>query len=692
MEIKDNTIPKKEVYISAQISDKKDDDYNFINNNKEEKGIKIKTESNFIKENLEKYYNNFIISRKKNSFFKKIKIYKNKYSSPDINKLKHNDKNKLILNVVYQNNNSYREGYSLSETEKEYNSINDQFFTKKNYFTERVSRNNNNPYIYSSHNNLSLNNYNNIPYINQIIYTNTYDQSNIINAKINNKQNINNANNIKILRKSNSYSNYMDVDNYEIDKFEKMKNEGRYEIIKIRFPREQILNNNKIEFIPGKLEVINPDNGFLFKQLVEKNNNNEEKDSNKHIINQENIIINNGFVNMNNNYYVNNIENRKENEDSNKNDKDKLINNNYAMKENLFINKFNKENNYLHNNNEIKNKHLLNNEIKPLNNQQYNLNKIDYNNILYNNYNDNLFNQRLNEYNFINNNLNRNRNHNTNDNSIYNQLNINTRNNFNNILSEKNKIYLISNNNIYKVQNKNKLIGNSNQFNSLYIDDKIIPNLNPEIQNNNKCSINNNMNQKFITNIVYNNMKNNNLYSRNNSQFIPINRNINNDIYNHIYNLNNNPQLFHPKFHSNQIKYSSNLQIQCPVQMLVKKSKVNKLTRHKLITYYPQKVKIEIRPCFIFQSKYKIPLYQNNFNNLNDGLLYNQFLPKNYINNNEHINQRVVHNRIKRRRPVFKIPPCKKGSVSQGKSLNKMIKKLKLIISVIMKKIKLKKK
>ena len=220
---------------------------------------------------------------------------------------------------------------------------------------------------------------------------------------------------------------------------------------------------------------------------------------------------------------------------------------------------------------------------------------------------------------------------------------------------------------------RNNMLSYNNKLNQFYRNNDIISKINPDIKSNNiKNDINNKMNENFMNNLLYNTMNySNNIYSRNNPQFIPINRNFKNNIYNHLYNVNNNPQLFHPHFHSNIIKFSSNLQIQCPVQMLVKKSKINKLARHKLITYYPPKVQIEIRPCYIYQSQNPFPLspnYFNNFNNINQ--FQNQIIPHNYIYNNDYLNQRIVHNKVKRRRPVFKIPACKKASVSQGKSLN----------------------
>ena len=82
-----------------------------------------------------------------------------------------------------------------------------------------------------------------------------------------------------------------------MNRFQKMKNEGKYEIIRIKFPREKIINNNNVKIIPGKLEVINLNKDII--KLFEPNKYIVKSNSQKQKINQENIIINNGFVNMN---------------------------------------------------------------------------------------------------------------------------------------------------------------------------------------------------------------------------------------------------------------------------------------------------------------------------------------------------------------------------------------------------------
>ena len=694
MEIKAELFQNEEVNINQNqefdITDRnKENQIKLINNNKDEKIMKKSESNRIIRENFNKY-NNFYVSKKNASSSGKIKIYKNKYKSPDINTFKQNNKNRLLLNVVYQKNNSYREEFSSSEIDNEYESQTDHFLINKNYLTDRESRNINNPYIYS-YNNLSPNN--NILHSNQIEYSNTFDNSQLFENKKNNYfQNINNANSLKVLKKSNSYGSiYLDKNNCnEINKFVKMRDEGKFEIIKIRFPRQHILNNNEIEYIPGKFEVINSNKEFMVNQFMEQNKNVER--NNKQIINQENIIINNGFVNMNNNYYVNNnIKNIVD--EMNDNQKDKIINNNSKnMKENIFNNNLYKDNNCINNDDEIINNHLIKNypenniDIKPTNNNnKYKNYKVEDKNILDNNY---LFNQKLTNYNSINNKINKDANKNLNNNiinindDIINNLNKSADNNLNDIYVE-NKINSIYNINYINNTKFLRNLGNQNNYNYTNIpiyNNNLMPNLNQEMQKYYmKYNLNNDFRQNIINNdLLYNNKINKDihLYNRNNIQIIPISKNIN-------HTLQNNPQLFHPHFHiKNHDKYSSNLQIQCPVQMLVKKSKKNILARHKLITYYPQKVQIEIRPCYIFQDydsqsqsipffslkKNKIPLNYN----YNDRIQFsNQILTGNIYNNkNELRNKRIIHNKVKRRRPVFKIPPCKKMSVSQGKSLN----------------------
>ena len=112
-----------------------------------------------------------------------------------------------------------------------------------------------------------------------------------------------------------------------------------------------------------------------------------------------------------------------------------------------------------------------------------------------------------------------------------------------------------------------------------------------------------------------------------------------------------NPSYFHPNFHPNiPFQYISILKIQYPIQMMVKKSPKIQLVKNKIIKYFPPKVQIEMRPCLIF-----IPLFKKIRKNKN------KKIPK---------DKNKVHKKVKHLRPVFKIPPFKKASLSQGKSLN----------------------
>ena len=182
------------------------------------------------------------------------------------------------------------------------------------------------------------------------------------------------------------------------------------------------------------------------------------------------------------------------------------------------------------------------------------------------------------------------------------------------------------------------------------------------------------------------------MYDRNFSPIIQNNKYINNNklIFNHFYNYNNNPQYFQPHFHPNiSFKYMSNLVIQYPVQIFVKQTKKIKIVKHKLVTYFPQKVQIEIRPCFIYQEnqnfqmpypRYQFPMFQMYSNRYIDQPQFqNQLYTNQYMNNrnnyNEYMNQRkIIRNKVKRKRPVFKIPPCKKAVIKRGKSLSFIFK------------------
>ena len=500
---------------------------------------------------------------------------------------------------------------------------------------------------------------------NENLYTSAYDNRSWFQGNIND-DNLGG----KIIKKSNSSSSLI-FSNNEMNRFQRMKNEGKYEIIKIKFPREQIINNNKVKIIPGKLEVINPNKDII--KFIEPNKYIVRSNSQKQIINPENIIINNGFVNMNNNYYVNNnIKN--DNEQININNKDK-ISNNIAQK--IFIGnivKNNSLNNIINSNNDankeyiksypinnFENKLIGNNLYDYLNNHyQYNTNTNIYkNNPIYNNYNNDLFESKLNNINIEKNSNNPKYINNNKINIIYNN---NNKNNTNNFHLKKDKINLTLNNNDYN----NKFINNdyNNDVNEKIKYNGFTPRLKTDINYINYP------NQKNLNNNPVNNFNNIN------ANFIHKEYLSDRKIFQKINNTNYNHQIC--KFKS-PTKVFSNLIVQCSIQILIKKSKKYKLIKHKIITYYPQKLQIEIRPCYYFQPtklkkkipvpKNKIPIYP--YKLLNKPPIPKKICPPNYVNdyNNFASKKRIVHNKVKRRRPVFKIPPCKKASVSQGKSL-----------------------
>ena len=634
-----------------------------ISNKKKESDVHYKKINNDSIKNIKK--NEFYKSKKNSSSTGRIRAYKNKYNSPNINYSKYNNINKTFINYSYQNDNKFNLENTSNKIDFGHPPVNDHFLYNTHYFTNRYSTGNfpsNYTYINRIYNNLASNNYYDMLNPNENLYTSAYDNRSWFQGNIND-DNLGG----KIIKKSNSSSSLI-FSNNEMNRFQRMKNEGKYEIIKIKFPREQIINNNKVKIIPGKLEVINPNKDII--KFIEPNKYIVRSNSQKQIINPENIIINNGFVNMNNNYYVNNnIKNG--NEQININNKDK-ISNNIAQK--IFIGnivKNNSLNNIINSNNDankeyiksypinnFENKLIGNNLYDYLNNHyQYNTNTNIYkNNPIYNNYNNDLFESKLNNIN-IENNINSPKYINNNKiNIIYNN------NNKNNFHLKKDKINLTLNNNDYN----NKFINNdyNNDANEKIKYNGLTPRLKTDINYINYP------NQKNLNNNPVNNFNNIN------ANFIHKEYLSDRKIFQKINNTNYNHQIC--KFKS-PTKVFSNLIVQCSIQILIKKSKKYKLIKHKIITYYPQKLQIEIRPCYYFQPtklkkkipvpKNKIPIYP--YKLLNKPPIPKKICPPNYVNdyNNFASKKRIVHNKVKRRRPVFKIPPCKKASVSQGKSL-----------------------
>jgi len=621
-----------------------------ISNKKKELDVHYKKINNDSIKNIKK--NEFYKSKKNSSSTGRIGAYKNKYNSPNINYSKYNNISKTFINCSYQNDN--RPNLENIPNKRDFGCppINDQFLNNTHNFTDRYSTGNfgsNYTYINNQYNNLTFNSYNNILNSNENIYASVYENRSLF-------QNINDDNlDGKIIKKSNSSSSLF-FNNNEMNRFQRIKNEGKYEIIKIKIPIEKIINNNKVKIIPGKLEVINPNKNII--KFIEPNKYLYRSNSQKQIINQENIIINNGFVNMNNNYYVtNNMKNG--NEQINENKKDKI--NNY-MTQKIFIGnivKSNSLNNIINNNNnEYINNYPINNFETRLignnlydylnNHYQYNTNTYIYkSNPINNNFNNDLFKPKLNNINIENNN----------NNPKY--ISKNKINNTNNFYLKNGKINLKLDNNDYN----NKFINDdyNNDVNEKKIFNELTPRLKTDI---------NYLNQKNLINNQVNNFININSNYIHNEYFSDrkILQNINNTNYSHQNCISKSPT-----------KVFSNLIVQCSIQILIKKSKKYKLIKHKLISYYPQKLQIEIRPCYYFNQtklkkkipvpKKKIPIYPNKI--LNKPPTPKKICPPKYINdyNNFGSKKRIVHNKIKRRRPVFKIPPCKKSSISQGKSL-----------------------
>ena len=637
-----------------------------ISNKKKESDAHYKKINNDSIKNIKK--NEFYKSKKNSSSTGRIRAYKNKYNSPNINYSKYNNINKTFINYSYQNDNKFNLENTSNKIDFGHPPVNDHFLYNTHYFTNRYSTGNfpsNYTYINRIYNNLASNNYYDMLNPNENLYTSAYENRSWFQGNIND-DNLGG----KIIKKSNSSSSLI-FSNNEMNRFQRMKNEGKYEIIKIKFPREQIINNNKVKIIPGKLEVINPNKDII--KFIEPNKYIVRSNSQKQIINPENIIINNGFVNMNNNYYVNNnIKNG--NEQINVNNKDKISNN---MAQKIFIGNIVKNNslkNIINSNNDankeyiksypinnFENKLIGNNLYDYLNNHyQYNTNTNIYkNNPIYNNYNNDLFESKLNNIN-IENNINSPKY--INNNKINIKYNNNNKNNTNNFHLKKDKINLTLNNNDYN----NKFINNdyNNDANEKIKYNGLTPRLKTDINYINYP------NQKNLNNNPVNNFNNIN------ANFIHKEYLSDRKIFQKINNTNYNHQIC--KFKS-PTKVFSNLIVQCSIQILIKKSKKYKLIKHKIITYYPQKLQIEIRPCYYFQPtklkkkipvpKNKIPIYP--YKLLNKPPIPKKICPPNYVNdyNNFASKKRIVHNKVKRRRPVFKIPPCKKASVSQGKSL-----------------------
>ena len=565
-----------------------------ISNNQPDEIILNKSDPNILAKIKKNEINNISFSKKSISPQGKIRAYKNKYNSPEINRLKQTNKNKMILDIKYfkKINNSNNNNHQTVKDEPD--SSNKQFpinnLDTKDISTEILSKEK----IYE----------NNAKKTGNINYAknNMENETENLNTVQNNIRNLDNINsdiikNEKVLKKSNSLNEFY-FKNNEIfngfDKFKKIKKDINFEFIKMNFPKENIIKNKSIEIIPGNFEILNCNN----------NKNIFMNNSDKQIINQENIIINNGFVNMNNNYYLNN--NNINNNIKKIDDSNDIINNNINDIKNN--NNINYKNDIIYNTNDFLGSKLMNFDI---------INKSS-NNFLNMNYNQNRNYKYVNKQ-YINQ-------------KILNKLNAKTEFDLN---------YNYEFNPLYKSENlfSDNFINETKQSNLNLEENNFEPNY---ISHSPRLSLKNNFenfpdfNHKkmeidekpFINKrIIHNN------FSRNENILKPI----------------SNPQYFHPNFHPNiPFQYISILKIQYPVQIMIKKSPKLRLVKHKLIQYYPPKTQIEIRPCLIFE-----PLYKR--------IRKNKKIPK---------DKNKEHKKIKHRRPVFKIPPFKKVSLSQGKSLN----------------------
>ena len=556
-----------------------------ISNNQVDEIILNKSNPNITAKINKNEINSLSFSKKSISPQGKIRAYKNKYNSPEINRLKQTDKNKMVLDIKYfkkVNNSNNNKPILINQPDyvNDQHSINnlDSQDTSRKIVLKEKRDNKNINYVDNSMGNVK--------------------NLNAVQNNIENFDNIHNdiLNNEKVLQKSKSLNEFY-LQNKGLldgfDEYKKIKKDINLEFIKINFPKENIIKNKSIEIIPGNFEILNSNNN---KNLFMNN-------SDRQIINQENIIINNGFVNMNNNYYLNN--NNINNNIKKIDDNDEIINNNINGVKN---NNINYKNDIIYNRNNFLNSKLINLDI--INKSSNNFLNMNYN--LNNNY-------KYENKQYINP-------------KIINKLNNQTEYNLN---------YNQEFNPLYKSENifRDNFINETKQSNLNFEENNFEPNY---ISHSPRISLKNNFedfpdfNYKRIESderpFINKKLINNN-YSRNENILKPI----------------PNPQYFHPNFHPNiPFQYISILKIQYPVQIMIKKSQKLRLVKHKLIQYYPPKTQIEIRPCLIFE-----PLHKK--------VRKNKKIPK---------DKNKEHKKIKHRRPVFKIPPFKKASLSQGKSLN----------------------
>ena len=308
------------------------------------------------------------------------------------------------------------------------------------------------------------------------------------------------------------------------------------------FTRNQNINNNNYNYynfsqikdnyniiglfyLSEEIEIIN---NYREGQQIYKLNISKQNINNYNILQYNNI--NNIYMaeNQNNNFLNNNI-NRNVGFITDISNNNNFINQNYYLFQNY-------NNNSNDNRINIENKRYnFNNPI--INNCNHiDNNIINTNNIMNNSNNMNNLNNNMNNSNNMNN-LNNNMN-NSNNNNINNSNNNNINNSNNNINNSNNNINNSNNNIIY---NPNNIIYNSNNNNNINNSNNNINNSNNNIEinsNNNMNNLNNNINNSNIDNTMNNlNNQNNINYSNNN---IMTNPNIINNDANYILNNQNN--------------------------------------------------------------------------------------------------------------------------------------------------------
>ena len=593
--------------------------------------------------------------------------YKNNFNNIDI------DKNNINSNSIYIYNIENIENIDKNNI---INKINNNNINEVNNINILSSSNNN---INNSNNEKEANNKDimaNTNIINQIndnnkknatSSLNLINKSNDMNNNIDinyNKQNINNNNdndnitinnlnnceNIKIIKNLNNFENIIN-NNINNDNVKKMNNLHNF---------ENINNNIKMMNNLNNIENINNLNNIENINNLENNNNklneinNNENVNNKnitHIINNINNInkMSNNFNNINNNFNINSIFINRENINSEKENK---FNNNYN---NILIN--NQRNHILNENSINQGINLINKkskEIEDINkNINYNYltelnnNDNEQSNVIENKSeeiirNDNIFNNNYNSELLLNENI-----------KYYDITQNKT------VINEENIIIKNDENNV----NENKEISNEN------LTDKNIP-------KNDGIKIDNNYIEK-ITQIYIPNTANfeekrdSNLKENNNNDInnIKIKQNINNqklvieNINNIILNKEQNLQLNIIKEEKDNNKFGNNINL-----------KDENSINNNIITNNQLNIDGNIiNGKIIINNNLKVNLKKGNLNIIDLNNKIKNVIINGRKDKKEQIKtisaKNIIPEKKKYKRPVYKIPPSRKRSISEGKSL-----------------------